>query len=202
MIARRDQPALEAWLNTCHDHSEAMGSDLEAAEAAIFTSNATSALTPETIVGPYFVTGEHIRSDITEGQAGVPIHLDMQFIDVATCEPIPDMLVDIWHSNATGVYSGVNGGGGLNSTFARGVQATDKEGVTKFDSMYPGHYVGRTIHIHVLTRRGGEVLPNGTYTGGTVNHIGQLYFDQVNIPTAGRNLGATIMGGRDIESWR
>lgn len=186
MIARRDQVALEEWLNVCHDHTEEMGSDLAAAEATIFTSNATSALTPETVVGPYFVEGEYIRSDVTEDQAGVPVHLDMQFIDIETCQPIPDMLVDIWHSNATGVYSGVQGGGGLNSTFMRGVQVTDKEGVTKFDTIYPGHYMGRTIHIHVLTRRGGEILENGTYTGGTVNHIGQLYFDQVNAPPIAR----------------
>lgn len=181
MIARRDQDALDAWLNTCHDQGASAEYELSTEESVIFTSNATTALTPETIIGPYFVAGEYIRSNITEGQAGVPIHLDIQFIDIETCEPVPDMLVDVWHSNATGSYSGVGGAGqgDLNTTFCRGVQSTDKDGVTQFDSIYPGHYVGRTIHIHVVTRRGGKILPNGTYTGGTVNHIGQIYFDQV-----------------------
>jgi hypothetical protein len=90
------------------------------------------------------------------------------------------MLVDIWHANATGVYSGVEaaGQGGLNTTFLRGIQVTDRDGVTQFDSVFPGHYAGRTNHIHVASRLGGTILPNGTYAGGTVNHIGQLYFDE------------------------
>ncbi|KAB5578825.1 Intradiol ring-cleavage dioxygenase [Coniochaeta sp. 2T2.1] len=180
MESKRDQGHLDAWLNTCHDQGSHVDYDLSTPESIIFTSNATAALTPETIIGPYFVAGEYIRSDVTESQAGVPIHLDIQFIDISTCEAVPNMLVDIWHANATGVYSGVEaaGQGGLNSTFLRGIQVTDHDGVTQFDSVFPGHYTGRTNHIHVASRRGGQILPNGTYTGGTVNHIGQLYFDE------------------------
>lgn len=185
MVSRRDQEALDEWLNTCHDQGEYLEYDRSTPEKTIFGSNATSALTPETIVGPYFVGGEYVRSEVTEGQDGIPIHLDMQFIDIETCEPIPNMLVDIWQANATGVYSGVEGQGGLNSTFLRGVQLTNYDGVTEFDSLYPGHYTGRTNHIHVLTRRGGKILSNGTYSGGTVNHIGQLYFDEVCAPVEG-----------------
>ncbi|KAK3377457.1 Intradiol ring-cleavage dioxygenase [Podospora didyma] len=181
MVHRRDQASADKWLNTCHDQSGQYNFDLSTAEATIFASkNATSALTPETIIGPYFVAGEYIRRNVTEGQAGIPIHLDIQFVDVTTCEPVPKMLVDIWHCNATGVYSGVSaeGQGGLNSTFLRGVQVTDADGVTQFDSIFPGHYTGRTNHIHVASRLGGAILPNGTYVGGSVNHVGQLYFDQ------------------------
>jgi protocatechuate 3,4-dioxygenase beta subunit len=166
-------------MNTCHDRTGAYNFDLATAETAIFTSNSTTVLTPETLIGPYFVTGELIRRNITEGQLGVPIHLDIQFIDINTCDPIPKMIVDIWHCNATGVYSGVAaaGEGGLNSTFLRGVQVTDSDGVIQVDTIFPGHYDGRSNHIHVLTRRGGTILPNNTYIGGTVNHNGQLYFD-------------------------
>lgn len=180
MESKRDQPHLDAWLNTCHDQGGVHDYGLSTPESIIFTSNATAALTPETIIGPYFVAGEYIRSDVTESQSGVPIHLDIQFVDIATCGAVPDMLVDIWHANATGVYSGVEapGQGGLNTTFLRGIQVTDHDGVVQFDSVYPGHYTGRTNHIHVASRRGGQILPNGTYTGGTVNHIGQLYFDE------------------------
>jgi hypothetical protein len=126
-----------------------------------------------------------IRSNVTEKEAGIPIHLDIQFIDVGSCSPVGDMLVDIWHANAMGVYSGVSAGGaGLNTTFLRGVQPTDKDGVAQFDSVFPGHYYGRATHIHVVSRVGARVLPNGTYSGGTVNHIGQLYFDQTLIAAA------------------
>lgn len=61
-------------------------------------------------------------------------------------------------TNATGVYSGVVASGNgneadttnLDNTFARGVQATDDEGVVSFDTNVPGHYTGRTNHIHVM----------------------------------------------------
>lgn len=37
-----------------------------------------------------------IRRDVTEGQPGVPLHLDLQFVDVNTCEPVPNLFIDIW----------------------------------------------------------------------------------------------------------
>ncbi len=177
MVSKRDQGSVEKWMKTCHDRA-ASSYDTSTPEAALFTSNATHALTPETIIGPYFVAGEYIRSDVTEQEPGVPIHLDIQFVDIDSCQAVPNMLVDIWHANATGVYSGVLNSGGLNTTFLRGIQVTDHDGVVTFDSVYPGHYIGRTNHIHVVSRRGGKIQTNGTYAGGTVNHIGQLYFDQ------------------------
>ena len=110
------------------------------------------------------------------------MHLEMQFINTATCEPIEDLVADIWSCNSTGVYSGISdaqsaGEGGLNSTFLRGVQATDSDGVVQFDTIFPGHYTGRATHEHVVTYINATLLPNNTYSGGTVNHIGQLFFD-------------------------
>ena len=180
-MSKRDAVSAGKWMNKCHDRSSEHPTwDASTPEAQLFTSNATHALNPESVVGPYFVAGEYIRSDLTEGQVGVPVHLDLQFIDVNTCETVPNLLVDVWHANATGVYSGVAGygSGGLNTTWLRGVQVTDLDGVVEFDTIFPGHYSGRANHIHVLSRRGGQLLPNGTYTGGTVNHVGQVYFDQ------------------------
>ncbi len=177
MRAKRDQAALEEYMKVCHDRSDT-GFDLSTPLETIFASNATLGLAPETIIGPYWVTGESIRSDITEAEAGVPVHLDLQFVDVADCAPVPDMLVDLWHANALGSYSGVSAGAGLDTTFLRGVQVTDGEGVAEFDTVFPGHYTGRVNHVHVTSNRGGRRLENGTYTGGTVSHIGQLYFDQ------------------------
>lgn len=113
--------------------------------------------------------------------------MDAQFIDVDTCEPVPNVMWDVWHCNATGVYAGVvatgNGNGdedptNLNNTFLRGLQPSDGDGVAQFLSIFPGHYSGRATHIHVVAHTDGTVLANGTYTGGTVAHIGQIFFDQ------------------------
>ncbi|KAK1990369.1 aromatic compound dioxygenase [Colletotrichum falcatum] len=181
MHMKRTKDDLESWAAV--DHESAAGFSLETPIGDIFGSNATCTLVPEAIIGPYYVEGELIRTDATDGQAGVPVHLDIQFVDVASCAAVPQQLVDIWACNATGIYSGVSaaGQGGLNTTFGRAVQQTDGDGVVQFDTIFPGHYTGRTTHIHVMSTDGAEVLPNGTFEGGTARNIGQLYFDEAII---------------------
>lgn len=130
--------------------------------------------------------GEYIRSDISEDQPGVEVIWDLQFINAETCEPIENLTSDIWHCNATGVYAGVIATGNGNTadtsnidkTFLRGLQTTDSEGVVQYTSIFPGYYSGRATHVHVETHLNGTVLPNGTYTGGSIAHIGQFFFDQ------------------------
>lgn len=34
--------------------------------------------------------------------------MDIGVIDVETCEPLPNVLVDLWHANATGHYAGMS----------------------------------------------------------------------------------------------
>ncbi|KAF3169599.1 hypothetical protein TWF106_002123 [Orbilia oligospora] len=156
--------------------------------SVLFSGNTSCLLMPEVTEGPYFVSGEYVRTDITDGQVGVPLYLDIQVIDTNTCEPVSSAYFDAWHTNATGVYSGVvaNGNGvgekdptNLDNTFCRGVQFTDSDGVIKFKTIFPGHYSGRTTHIHIMSHKGGTVHANGTYSGhGRVTHVGQLFFDE------------------------
>lgn len=89
--------------------------------------------------------------------------------------------------NSTGVYGGVvvaNNGVGTKdpsnkfNPALRGLQKTDTLGVSQFTTLFPGHYTGRTTHIHVSAHLGSTVLANGHYTGGTTAHVGQLFFDQ------------------------
>lgn len=47
------------------------------------------------------VTGELVRRSIREDQPGVPLDLDIQLIDVNTCEPMVGAYVDVWNCNAT-----------------------------------------------------------------------------------------------------
>lgn len=114
---------------------------------------------------------------------GVPLHLELQFVDVNACKPTPSVFIDLWQCNATGVYSGVSaaGQGGLKTTFLRGVQQTDVDGVVEFDTIFPGHYQGRATHQHITVHVGATKLPNNTFSGGTVSHISQIFFDQALI---------------------
>jgi protocatechuate 3,4-dioxygenase beta subunit len=149
----------------------------------LFASNATCILVPETIIGPYYVAGESFRKNLADGEKGVATHFEIQFVDIKTCEAIPDLIVDLWHANALGVYSAVTaaGQGGLKTNWGRGSQQTDKDGVVQFESIFPGHYVGRTNHFHIMTTDNARILPNKTFEGGTVSHIGQVYFDEALI---------------------
>jgi protocatechuate 3,4-dioxygenase beta subunit len=155
-------------------------------ESELFSKNPTCILNPEGEVGPFWVKGELDRSDIRDGQPGIPLILDGQFIDINTCEPIKDLWWDVWSCNSTGVYSGVqssmNGNGNdtsnLDKTFSRGIQKTDADGVAQFKTMFPGHYSGRATHIHVIAHTQAHKLANNTITGGHISHIGQLFFDQ------------------------
>ena len=47
-----------------------------------------------------------------------------------------------------------------------------------FDTIFAGHYDGRATHIHLVAQQNGTVFDNGTYAGGTVSHVGQLFFDE------------------------
>ncbi|KAL7275759.1 hypothetical protein RUND412_001286 [Rhizina undulata] len=135
-------------------------------------------LTPELTVGPYFVSGELIRDDLREDQYGIELLLDVQLIDVNTCEPVVAQYVDLWHCNSTGVYSGVSAEDTLGLTFLRGLVSTDDDGIFQATTNFPGWYSGRATHLHVAAHINGSVLDNGTYTGGTVAHIGQIFFPE------------------------
>jgi protocatechuate 3,4-dioxygenase beta subunit len=122
-------------------------------------------LTPEQTEGPYYIAGEKLRRNITDGHPGAAMLLRAFVVDATTCRPIRNAAVDIWHADAAGVYSGF-GAGASSRTFMRGIQRTNAKGLASFRTVYPGWYQGRTVHIHAkvhLDRR--TVLTT------------QLYFD-------------------------
>jgi protocatechuate 3,4-dioxygenase beta subunit len=127
-------------------------------------STVSCILTPEMTEGPYYLAGEKLRRNITEGRPGIRLDLRLQVVNATTCAPISGAVVDIWHADAGGVYSGF-GSGASSRTFMRGVQKTDRNGVAVFQTVYPGWYMGRTVHIHVKV-----------HVGGSVVHTGQLFF--------------------------
>jgi protocatechuate 3,4-dioxygenase beta subunit len=132
--------------------------------AALFDDSSSCTLTAEQTEGPYYFDADRIRSDITEGREGVPLRLAIRVRDAGSCDALRDAVVDIWHCDAGGVYSGFDAGEG--ERFMRGAQVTNRDGIVEFRTIYPGWYQGRTAHIHAkvhLDRR--TVLTT------------QLYFD-------------------------
>ena len=109
-------------------------------------------LYPRETAGPFYFDAALVRRDITEGKPGVPMALAITVLRADGCTPVEGALVDVWHNDAAGVYSGYpNQRGGLNTTgqtFLRGIQPTNAEGLATFDTIYPGWYPGRTTHVH------------------------------------------------------
>ena len=132
-------------------------------------------LTPETTEGPYWVDNRLRRTDITEDQAGVPLKLVLSVYEAAeACNPYSGGVVDIWQANALGLYSDepeqprADTGG---QTFLRGCQISGDDGRVEFQTIYPGWYEGRTLHIHVRVRTFAEDETTFIFTT-------QIFFDE------------------------
>ena len=130
------------------------------ATAELFDESASCSVTTELTEGPYYFDVDAIRSDIREDREGTTLRLALRVRDAETCEPLENAIVDVWHCDATGLYSGFEsasqggppgGGGGPTDeeTYLRGAQATNADGIVEFRTIYPGWYQGRTTHIHV-----------------------------------------------------
>lgn len=164
----------------------ACGQDSGAGSSSVAPRTTTSALldeagsctlTVEQTEGPYFFDADRVRSDIREDREGARLRLALRVRDAATCKPIPDAVVDVWHADAGGDYSGFDGGaagtgggggGGAPTAtrYLRGAQITDADGVVEFTTIYPGWYPGRTVHIHATV-----------HLSNTAVLTTQLYFD-------------------------
>ncbi|MFF4401111.1 intradiol ring-cleavage dioxygenase [Streptomyces sp. NPDC001480] len=138
-------------------------------------------LTAEVTEGPYSLSGALVREDIREDKEGVEVQYTFTVVDTANdCAPLADALVEIWHCDSLGEYSGFVGGNGHteddNGTFLRGGRLTDSDGQVNITSIWPGHYVSRAVHVHLRVHTD-VTLTDDSYTGGTLIHTGQLFFD-------------------------
>jgi protocatechuate 3,4-dioxygenase beta subunit len=124
------------------------------ARNTVLLNTSMCVLTPESVEGPFYFDPKLKREDIAESRPGVPLKLLMQIVNAGNCAPIPEARVDIWHSDASGQYSGYGrqpGSGNVSTrgqTFLRGTQFADLAGLARFTTIYPGWYLGRTPHIH------------------------------------------------------
>jgi protocatechuate 3,4-dioxygenase beta subunit len=128
------------------------GSDL----AALFDDDKACTVTAELTEGPYYFDVDSIRRDIREDREGARLRLGVRVRDAGTCSPIESAVVDVWHCDADGTYSGfesasMGGAGGGRTdeeTYLRGAQVTNAAGIAELVTIYPGWYRGRAVHIH------------------------------------------------------
>ncbi len=127
----------------------------EAADAALAEAKKAAGcwITPSETQGPFYFDPKLMRKDITEGRPGARLDLEITVVD-SQCRPLPNVMVDLWHCDKEGMYSGYNqpAGNTVGETFLRGTQTTDANGVARFVTIYPGWYYGRATHIHFKAR--------------------------------------------------
>jgi protocatechuate 3,4-dioxygenase beta subunit len=133
---------------------------------------------PELTEGPYYVDEQLNRSDIRSDpstgavKAGALLALTFNVSRAVSgaCSPLADAIVDVWHCDATGLYSDVEANGTVGQEFLRGYQVTDANGVARFTTIYPGWYQGRAVHIHFKVRSAASATSAYEFTS-------QLFFD-------------------------
>lgn len=128
-------------------------------------------LWPEQTEGPYRRHVRLERRDITEDRVGLPLRVALRLLDAGTGKPLPGVAVEVWQADHQGRYSGfppfrTRPGQVVTSasvprevvapseTFLRGSQRTDERGMCAFDTLYPGWYPSRTVHIHLTVELG------------------------------------------------
>jgi protocatechuate 3,4-dioxygenase beta subunit len=125
------------------------------------------------------------RVNITDGKTGIPLNIAITVRNVNnSCTVLANAIVDIWHCDKDGYYSGYTNSGYLGSqnnsslVFCRGRQITDSNGLVKFESIYPGWYSGRCIHIHMQV-----------YMGSSLKLTSQIAFpDSINAAVCNTSL--------------
>jgi protocatechuate 3,4-dioxygenase beta subunit len=125
----------------------------------------TLVASPVLTEGPFFVDGKLDRSNllgkttrkaVTEGKL---FHVEVRVLKLVGSEykPLDGAQVDLWHADAIGVYSDVdhpmNNEKTAGQDWLRGFQKTDTKGVAKFETIVPGWYMGRALHIHFKIRK-------------------------------------------------
>jgi len=180
-------------LGCAGDASSITGSDTNGTTGTNTTGGSANCVSkiPEETAGPYPGDGSNgpnalrttgvVRNDIRSSfgglsgtASGVLLNLELTIVSAASCSPLSDYAVYLWHCDAAGNYS-LYSSGFTNQNFLRGVQAADASGKVKFTSIFPGCYSGRWPHIHF------EVYQNLTAAQSVSNKIAT---SQIALPKA------------------
>ena len=132
----------------------------------VFDAGGTCALALSSALteGPCYYSVD-VGEDISAGRTGLPMQLCLRLVD-ADCRPVADHLVEIWHADTRGLYSGDTSGSddadrfrgdfctsgdddADSNTFFRGELTSDSSGRVNFRTCFPGWYATRTLHFHV-----------------------------------------------------
>jgi protocatechuate 3,4-dioxygenase beta subunit len=171
---------------------------------------AACALAVTVTEGPCTEAADQVREDISEGYTGLPMRLALRVLD-ASCTPLANAKVKIWHTQINGSYSGntpntnmcLKDGADTAKHYFRGVQTSNSDGVVYFDSCFPGWYRGRTVHIHFTVTVNGKsttsqlVFDDTLVTSIFASHPEYSAYGQPDTQNATDN----VVGGQDVSKF-
>ena len=174
-LSRRELVALLGASAAC-----LLGKTVMSSWALAASESQSCIVRPEQTEGPYFVderlNRSDLRSDPTSGllRPGTPLALTLLLSrrNADGCAPLAGAQVDLWHCDASGIYSDVRDPHftTVGQKFLRGYQVTDERGAARFMTIFPGWYEGRTVHIHLKIRTAPQARRQYEFTS-------QMYFD-------------------------
>src|SRR5438034_822512 len=159
------------------------------------TAGCPSAITPSLTEGPYYKAGSPERTSLLEtGMGGTKVVITGYVLD-RNCQPVSHAWLDFWQADASGVYD--NQGYRL-----RGHQFTDQNGRYSLETVVPGEYPGRTVHIHVKVQApNGPVMTTQLFFPGVARNQSDSIFNQalvVNIQDTQDGKAATFNFRLDV----
>ncbi len=107
-------------------------------------------LTAAQTAGPFYLARSPERRDLREGDTGDTFLLQGWVVN-QQCQPLENVVVDLWHANAQGQYD-------RRGYRYRGYQRSHSRGGFSFLTIHPGLYPGRTPHFHVRLWQNQQLL--------------------------------------------
>ena len=127
--------------------------------------------TTDDIIGPYFVEDAPIRTVIAHpDEPGQRLFISGRILQNNCETTISGAMLEVWQANDAGCYSinlDCTTGNPENDEYnLRGKMFSNTNGQYAFETILPGNYASRPMHIHIkITTPDGEVL------------VSQIYFD-------------------------
>ncbi|GAV98794.1 aromatic compound dioxygenase [Lentinula edodes] len=122
--------------------------------------NEICVLAPEIAKENYVLSGSVVRNDVTDGEAGVPLTMDIGVLDISTCQPLPNAMVEIWSTNAQGEYS---------PTALRGAYPSAANGIAEIQTIFPGFNSDGANHMNIAVHSGNSM-------NSSTSHNGRVFF--------------------------
>lgn len=116
-------------------------------------------VTPRDQLGPFYSRNAPELSDLcTSGSGGkARLVVSGRILGAPDCKPLAGALVEVWHTDANGDYSGFTRGKTDDpACLLRASLKTDAEGRYSFSTIVPAEYPGRPPHIHYRVSHAGH----------------------------------------------